>query len=62
MSTFVKFLQAAGVRIIPLLPSMSDSDLDNVIPRLNGVFWPGGDGDYEAIARKILAKVMSLND
>ncbi len=54
MATFVKFLQAAGARIIPLIPSMTDSTLDKVLPRLNGVFWPGGDGDYELIARKIL--------
>ena len=62
MSSFVRFLQGAGARVIPLIPSMSDSTLDEVLPKLNGVFWPGGDGDYEAIARKILKKVMDLND
>ena len=48
--------------MVPLIPSMTDSTLDEVLPKLNGVFWPGGDGDYEAIARKILKKVMDLND
>ena len=62
MASFVKFLQAAGARIVPLLPSMSDATLDVVLPKLNGVFWPGGDGDYEVIARKILQKVINLND
>lgn len=62
MSSFVKFLQAAGARIVPLVPNMSEDDTMDKLKKLNGVFWPGGDGDYMDYARFIYGKVIELND
>ncbi len=61
MSSFVKFLEGAGARVVPLVPGTPDQDLYNTLTKLNGVFWPGGDGDYLATARKIWDKVIEMN-
>jgi gamma-glutamyl hydrolase len=62
MSSFVKFLQGAGARLVPLVPNMSQEDTLAALKKLNGVFWPGGDGDYLEYARYIYGKVIELND
>ena len=62
MSSFVKFLEGAGARIVPLVPSMNETYTLATLKKLNGVFLPGGDGDYETYARFLYAKVLELND
>ena len=62
MSSFVKFLEGAGARIVPLVPSMSQEETFARLQKLNGVFLPGGDGDYNDYARYIYGKLIELND
>ena len=62
MSSFVKFLEGAGARIVPLVPSMSEAEAIARLEKINGVFLPGGDGDYEKFARFLYKKVLETND
>lgn len=62
MSSFVKFLQGAGARIVPLVPNMSEEETEKRLAKLNGVFLPGGDGDYETYARYLFKRLKEIND
>jgi len=62
MSSFVKFLQGAGARVVPLIPSMSKEETLERLKKINGVFLPGGDGDYLDYARFVFNAVKDLND
>lgn len=62
MSSFVKFLQGAGARVVPLIPSMSEEETFARLEKLNGVFLPGGDGDYYDYAKMIFHRVKAMND
>jgi gamma-glutamyl hydrolase len=62
MSSFVKFLEGAGARIVPIIPGTSEDSTRNLLKKLNGVFLPGGDGDYEAMARFLYKEIISMND
>jgi gamma-glutamyl hydrolase len=62
MSSFVKFLEGAGARIVPLVPTMTPSEIDNALQKINGVFLPGGDGDYYDFAKLLYQKIIALND
>jgi gamma-glutamyl hydrolase len=61
MSSFVKFLEAAGARLVPLVPSMSKEETLEKLKKLNGVFLPGGDGDYYNYAKFIFEQVLEFN-
>ena len=62
MSSFVKFLEGAGARVIPLVPTMLPSEIDTALQKINGVFLPGGDGDYYDFAKLLYQKILALND
>ena len=62
MSSFVKFLEGAGARIVPLVPTMTASEVDVALSKINGVFLPGGDGDYYDFAKMLYQKIITLND
>ena len=62
MSSFVKFLQGAGARIVPLVPNMSEEETRERLSKINGVFLPGGDGDYETYARFLYKSIIEMND
>jgi len=48
MATFVNFLESAGARVIPLIATESEAVTLDKLSRVNGVLFPGGDGDYLA--------------
>lgn len=62
MASFVRFLEGAGARIVPLVPNMSEDETMARLKKLNGVFLPGGDGDYEDYAHFLYDKVLEMND
>lgn len=43
MAAYVKFVEQAGARVVPLLSNDTDSDTENMLEKLNGVLLPGGD-------------------
>lgn len=62
MSSYVKYLQGAGARVVPLILT-DDADVTwYKIKNLNGVLFPGGDGDYRHNAKEVFDFVIKEND
>ena len=58
MAAYVRFLQAAGARVIPILYNEPMSQLLDKLKRVNGVLFPGGGGEYIDVAKLILDYAM----
>jgi gamma-glutamyl hydrolase len=67
-SNYVRWLEAAGARTVPIQPWISPQDLDLLLNKLNGVFLTGGGrdldltGQYEKITIQIIKKTIELKD
>lgn len=62
MAAYVDFLQGSGARVVPLILGEDwDVTLDK-INRLDGILFPGGDGDYIEFGRSMYKEVKSMND
>jgi gamma-glutamyl hydrolase len=44
-ASYVKFIEAAGARVVPIFHSASKADLETVFNNVNGVLFPGGGSD-----------------
>jgi gamma-glutamyl hydrolase len=62
MATFVVFLESAGARVIPMINGEPEAVTLDKLSRINGVFFPGGDGDYLEYGRFIFNKAKEIND
>ena len=47
---------------MPLVPNMSQEETVERLSKLNGVFLPGGDGDYYDYAKFLYHQVIQMND
>ena len=55
-------MEASGARVVPLILGEPEEVTMDKISKLDGVLFPGGDGDYIEMGGKIIAKIMELND
>lgn len=62
MSTFVTFMESAGARVIPLVRGEPENVTLDKLSKINGVLFPGGDGDYLEYGKFIFDKVKEIND
>jgi len=62
MKAYVTFFEAAGARVIPLIVGEPHEVTTEKLKKLNGVFLPGGDGDYFAFGRTVMDLVINYND
>lgn len=62
MRAYVNFLEGAGAQIVPLLHGESTEVLDDKLAQVNGVMFPGGDGDYFSTAQYIQQRVKEINN
>jgi len=62
MTSFVNWVQAAGARVVPLIVGEPGEVTLDKLSKLNGVLFPGGDGDYMDYGRFILNKILDYND
>ena len=62
MAAYVKSLEAAGARVIPILYNEPMASLLNKLERVNGILFPGGGGDYMDVANLILDYAIQQND
>ena len=46
MCAYVRYIQASGARVVPLIEGESEEILLHKLNHINGVLFPGGDGDY----------------
>lgn len=61
-ASYVKYLEAAGARIVPINYSASKAELDTIFESVNGVFFPGGGSVFPSSAQYIFDKVVAAND
>ena len=65
---YVRWLEAAGAKVIPIHPWNNQEELDTILSKVNGVLFQGGSRDlklnspYEKIAKSILNKIIELKD
>ena len=45
MSAYVKYMQSSGARVVPIIWGENQNVTLNKIAHLDGVLFPGGDGD-----------------
>lgn len=62
MKAYVQWLQAAGARVVPLVRGEPEDETLRKLAGVNGVLFPGGDGDYEEFGRFIFNAVRAQND
>jgi len=55
-------MEAAGARVIPLVLGEPEEVTLEKLSKLNGVLFPGGDGDYLEFGRFIFNKIKEYND
>ncbi|XP_038899600.1 gamma-glutamyl hydrolase 2-like [Benincasa hispida] len=64
-ASYVKFVESAGARVIPLIYNDPTDVLEEKLGLVNGVIFTGGrvrDGLYYSVAEKIFQKVLSRNE
>ena len=59
---YVRFLEAAGARVVPLLYDADEDVNIALLKTLNGVFMPGGGGDYIALGALVMSEAKKYND
>ena len=62
MAAYVKFMEAAGARVVPLIWNEPEDVTMDKLSKLNGVLFPGGAGDYVEYGRNIINQLMEYND
>jgi gamma-glutamyl hydrolase len=53
MTAYAQFIEAAGARVVPLVLGEPREVTLEKLSKLNGVLFPGGDGDYLEFGRFI---------
>ncbi|KFQ20983.1 Gamma-glutamyl hydrolase, partial [Merops nubicus] len=66
-ASYVKFLESAGARVVPIRLNLSDEEYDKIFHSINGVLFPGGGVDlktseYSRVAKIFYHKALEAND
>ncbi|XP_053915844.1 gamma-glutamyl hydrolase isoform X3 [Cuculus canorus] len=66
-ASYVKFLESAGARVVPIRLNLSDDEYDKIFHSINGVLFPGGGVDlktseYSRVAKIFYHKALEAND
>ena len=62
MTSYVKYYEAQGARVVPLMLNETDDQIYDKLDKLNGVILPGGNADYLEHGRRIFERVLQFND
>ena len=62
MQSYVDWVQAKGARVVPLINGEPKQVTIEKLSKLNGVLFPGGDGDYLEYGRFIFEEIRKIND
>ncbi|XP_074134866.1 gamma-glutamyl hydrolase isoform X2 [Sminthopsis crassicaudata] len=65
-ASYVKYLESAGARVVPIRLTQSDDDYDNLFHSINGILFPGGGVDlqtskYSHVAQLFYDKALKAN-
>ncbi len=65
-SQYVRWLEQSYAEIVVIQPWQTEQEIDEILEKVNGVLWPGGDrdlklcGQFEITATYILKKIIKL--
>ena len=62
MGAYVRFMQSAGARVVPIFYDESDEETLDKMAKISGVLMPGGGGDYVAKGQFISDQARKMND
>lgn len=62
MAAYVDFLQASGARVVPIVATDPKEVTIEKLKKLNGVFLPGGSGDYYEYGKFVYETIKEFND
>ncbi|XP_036623791.1 gamma-glutamyl hydrolase [Trichosurus vulpecula] len=65
-ASYVKYLEAAGARVVPIRVTLSESEYDNLFQSINGILFPGGgvslkSSKYSSVAQLFYEKALKAN-
>lgn len=61
-ASYVKYLEAAGARVVPVNYYATAAQLDTMLRSVNGVLFPGGGSSFPSSAQYVYDKVKVMND
>ena len=61
-ASYVKYLEAAGARVVPVNYYSTKEEIDALLTRVNGVFFTGGSSSFPTSAQHAYDRVKVLND
>ena len=69
-ASYVKYIESAGARVVPILTTMSEEEIEYIFHSINGVLYPGGNAhlfhsryfDIAALFYKLAAKANAAGD
>lgn len=62
MAAYVKWVEAAGARVVPIIMYEDWDVTESKLRSLNGLVFPGGDGDYLDWGAPMFDLIVELND
>jgi len=62
MKSYVDSVEAAGARVVPIIVGEPWQVTMDKLSKMNGVIFPGGDGDYLEFGRKLFWTIKEIND
>jgi len=62
MASYVKFIEAAGGRVVPMPWNQTEEVTREQMSKLDGVLFPGGGGYYDDIGKLVLEEAIAIND
>jgi len=60
-ASYVKFVESAGARAIPINYHSTDDEIDELMNRVNGIFFPGGSADLPPAAKRIVENALHIS-
>ena len=60
-ASYVKWLEMAGARVIPVSYHASDQEIDSVFKQVNGALFPGGGSDVPEGARRMYQNAVAAH-
>ena len=66
-ASYVKWLESAGARVVPIRNDMSEKNLTYLFKSINGILFPGGeinleDSEYYKTGKKLFHKIVKANN
>jgi len=62
MGAYVRFIEGAGARVVPIKWDDSDEKIKETMSKINGVLMPGGGGNYIRAGKVVFDEAKRMNE